>query len=289
MAGTTVKLHGLVSKAHLNGQIGCVVKALPENRYQVNLAAGPAGDEKMVSVKGKNLRILQTYTMMVYLVKHGRVNFPLPQPSDLLPADYAAIQEEAQKIAEKTGFTKMALQFCNTQRDMRVISMEMRADGLLGGTVAYELSQPRRLLAVCQGCWQLVQTGSESKCSRCGIASYCSTRCMETAKTEHEPMCKKTTDFLCNNYFCKKSEENTKTVYGDYVQTLQERVFDTPSYKEWASKMDADEHKKVVHAVSVSCTCAASYFLLYVLCWVTRRSRCAAAAGRHMLQRRQKC
>jgi len=59
--GTTVKLHGLVSKAHLNGQIGCVVKALPENRYQVNLAAGPAGDEKMVSVKGKNLRILQTY------------------------------------------------------------------------------------------------------------------------------------------------------------------------------------------------------------------------------------
>ena len=102
-------------------------------------------------------------------------------------------------------------------------------------------------------------------------------------------MCKKTTDFLCNNYFCKKSEENTKTVYGDYVQTLQERVFDTSSYKEWASKMDADEHKKVVHAGSVSCTCAASYFLLYVLCWVTRRSRCAAAAGRHMLQRRQKC
>ena len=77
--GTTVKLHGLEDKSHLNGRIGCVVKALPGNRYQVNLAAGPAGDEKMVSVKGKNLRILQTYTMMVYLVKHGRVNFPLPQ------------------------------------------------------------------------------------------------------------------------------------------------------------------------------------------------------------------
>ena len=105
------------------------------------------------------------------------------QPSDLVPADYTAIQEEAQKIAAKTGETKMALQFCNTQRDMRVMSSEMRKDGLLGGTVAYDVaSQPRRLFHVCQGCWKLVESGTQLMCSRCGIASYCSTACMESAQ-----------------------------------------------------------------------------------------------------------
>ena len=105
------------------------------------------------------------------------------QPSDLVPADYTAIQEEAQKIAAKTGETKMALQFCNTHRDMRDMSSEMRKDGLLGGTMAYELaSQPRRVLYACQCCWKLVESGSELMCSRCGIASYCSTACMESAQ-----------------------------------------------------------------------------------------------------------
>lgn len=62
-------------------------------------------------------------------------------------------------------------------------------------------------------------------------------------------MCKKTVDVLCNTFFCRQSEEKTKTVYGAYVQTLQKSVFDTPGFKEWSSRMDSDEHKKVVRAV----------------------------------------
>ena len=78
-------------------------------------------------------------------------------------------------------------------------------------------------------------------------------------------MCKKTTDVLCNMYFCRQSEENTKTVYGAYVQTLQKSVFDTPGFKEWSSKMDSDEHKKVVRAVFVSIlTCVSSSFFCRV-------------------------
>jgi hypothetical protein len=77
--GTAVKLHGLVGNSHLNGQIGCVINALSGNRYQVKLAEGPAGAERMVSVKGKNLRILQSYTLMVFLVKKGRASIPLCQ------------------------------------------------------------------------------------------------------------------------------------------------------------------------------------------------------------------
>lgn len=73
--GTAVKLHGLVGNSQLNGQIGCVVNALSGNRYQVKLAEG----ERMVSVKGKNLRILQSYTLMVFLVKQGRASLSLPQ------------------------------------------------------------------------------------------------------------------------------------------------------------------------------------------------------------------
>jgi len=112
--------------------------------------------------------------------------------------------------------------------------------------MAYELaSQPRRVLYACQCCWKLVESGSELMCSRCGIASYCSTACMESAQGEHAPMCKKTVDVLCNTFFCRQSEEKTKTVYGAYVQTLQKSVFDTPGFKEWSSRMDSDEHKKV--------------------------------------------